>query len=147
MKYYMELNILKKYLIFLTILLLSFSCRENDSKLPYAYINYSFYLTDPAFFNLNSIGGTAYIPNEGINGVILYRRSVEEIVAFDGNCTYEPDKRCAVQFIENKSTAIDSCCGSEFQLIDGYPISGPASLALYEYRVLIDNNRVVILNQ
>ena len=135
------------FFLVLSFIYIAFSaCNKNEDKLPYATINYSFYLSDPAFFKLNSIEGSAFIENEGINGVLVYRKSLEEIVAYDGNCTYKPEDRCGVQLVENEQSAKDSCCGSVFQLFDGNPISGPASLPLYDYRVLIDNDRVIIIN-
>jgi len=121
-------------------------CVKKEEKLPFAYINYSFYLTDPAFFNLNSIGGYAVIKNEGINGVIVYRKSLDEIMAYDGNCTYQPSARCGVKLSTDQISATDSCCGSVFQLYDGFPTKGPATLPLYEYKVTVENERVTITN-
>lgn len=137
---------IKVFLVILLIYIFLCKCDKNEDKLPFAYINYSFYLSDPAFFQLNSIGGTAFLENEGIKGVLIYRRSLEEIVAFEANCTYKPDERCGTKLVNNETNAKDSCCGSVFQLFDGYPISGPATLPLYDYKVFMDNDRVIIMN-
>jgi len=123
------------------------SCKQKQIDLPYAYVNRNYSIYDPAFSSLQAIGGSAFIEYEGVSGIIVYRKSLEEIVAYEANCTYQPDDLCGVRITEFNNEAIDStCCGSKFQLYDGSPIEGPASLALYKYKVIFNTDDFTITN-
>ena len=137
---------LQFFLVSICLLMVLNFCKKKEDDLPFAYINQTYSLYDPVFFSLQSIGGSATIENEGINGILLYRKSLEEIVAYDGNCTYNPEARCAAKITNFSNEATDTCCGSVFQLFDGVPSKGPASLALYEYKVTFSGDNFTIRN-
>ena len=75
------------------------------------------------------------------------RKNLEEIVAYEANCTYQPEDLCGVSLAEFSNEVIDSvCCGSKFQLYDGSPTEGPAVLALHKYKVIFNDDNFTITN-
>jgi nitrite reductase/ring-hydroxylating ferredoxin subunit len=127
--------------------LLIFSCRKrNNTVIPYIPVNIYIYTSDPRFNALNTPGGWAYL-NGGSRGIIVYRRSNEEFVAYDRHCTYNVDDPCGqVKVGATQITAIDSCCMSEFVLTDGSVIKNPATAPLQAYQVRYNGNELHIFN-
>lgn len=114
--------------------------------MPNVYVNIYIYTTDPEFVNLNAVGGWVYITG-GSRGIVVYRNSIEEFMAYDRHCTYEPSNSCArIEVEQSNITAVDSCCGSKFVLTDGSVINGPASLSLKRYPIKLEGNTLHIYN-
>ena len=137
---------LQFFLVSICLLLVLNFCNKKEDDLPFAYINQTYDISYAAYLSLQAVGGSVTIENEGVNGILVYRKSLEEIVAYDGNCTYNPEARCAAKITNFSNEASDTCCGSVFQLFDGVPSKGPASLALYEYKVTFSGDNFTIRN-
>ena len=77
------------------ILLFLVGCRQtNNNGIPYVQVNIKLYTTDPAFFNLNAVGGWEYI-NGGSKGILVYRSGIDEFKAYDRHCPYQPSDACS----------------------------------------------------
>lgn len=77
----------------------------------------------------------------------MYRFSPEEFRAYDRHCTYNIDEGCRVSMDNTDITAVDNeCCESEFLIVDGAPIGGPAAIGLQQYRTQFNGNTLVISN-
>jgi nitrite reductase/ring-hydroxylating ferredoxin subunit len=136
------------YIICLTfILLLSPQCKKDKNELiPYVYVNFSLNPSSTQYNNLNNIGGWVYVTG-GVRGIILYHASVDQFMAYERDCPYEPLNTCAlVQVEKNGVVAIDSCCGSQFVLTDGSPIKGPAATSLKQYTTTYDGTTLTVTN-
>lgn len=133
------------------ILIVSFfiyaGCRKKEKEqVPYVRVNFSIYLTDPLYVNLQANGGHIYY-SAGSRGVIIYRRSNDEFKAYERHCPYNVTSPCGTVSVEASGlTATDTCCGSVFSITDGTVIKGPATSPLKQYRVYLDGNRIDVSN-
>jgi nitrite reductase/ring-hydroxylating ferredoxin subunit len=140
-----------KYKFYLTFFLLfsvlNFGCRKRkNTVIPYVPVNIYIYPSDPNFNKINTPGGWVYL-NGGSRGIIVYRRSNEEFVAYDRHCTYDTENACGqVEVTTSQITAIDSCCMSEFVLTDGSVVKSPATNPLQAYQVNYNGNELRIFN-
>ncbi|HRS54663.1 MAG TPA: hypothetical protein P5250_08145 [Bacteroidales bacterium] len=144
----MKLNkiYLKLYYITIFIILFASSCKEKENSIPYAKVDIYINVNSTQYIGLNSIGGWVYLTG-GYRGIIVYRKSTEEFVAYERTCTYDPEIQTAkVQVENNGMIAIDSTCGSRFILIDGSVYSTPAKVGLKQYRTEFDGNILHIYN-
>jgi len=138
---------LKPLFFLLAIMVSTLSCsKKNEDLVPNTYVDITLYLGNPSNIKLNSIGGWVYV-NGGVKGIVVYKRSPEEFVAFDRNCTYKPSNSCSTIDVDASGiTAIDSCCGSKFQIYDGSVVKGPATRPLRQYSTSLNGSALHIYN-
>lgn len=130
-------------LIFSTI-----SCKDDNknSNIPLVQVNFYLEINDPAYINLQTIGGWEYLSG-GSRGIIVYRSSPNEFKAFDRHCTFQPSSTCAIVSVDaNNITATDDCCGSSFILTDGSVTKPPANYPLKAYQTSFDGSTLYISN-
>ncbi len=124
----------------------TFSCKKSQSDIPYETVNYDVSLNDPSNVNLNSVGGWVYI-TAGVRGIILYRKSQTDFLAFERNCPYKPNDACARIFVEsNNVSAKDDCCGSVYSILEGTVLSGPSTRPLKQYSAVLAGTNVHLQN-
>ncbi|MEA2043470.1 MAG: hypothetical protein U9N85_13095 [Bacteroidota bacterium] len=134
--------------VFLTILLLQlsfFSCKNNNNNpIPDVFVDIEIDLNNPDFYSLQAVGNYEYITG-GVNGIILYRKSFDEFMAFERTCPHDPEIGIVTVDAE-RHTAVDSiACGSEFSLlIDGAVTKGPSGFPLKFYKVVYNNQLQVL---
>lgn len=115
------------------LLLVNDGCRNRDDRVPVVFVDFTLLLDLPEFSDLASPGGSIHISG-GSMGIIIYRRSQDEFVAFDRHCTYQVPEYCRVTIDEETTiTANCECCNSVFSIYDGTPISGEAAVSLSRY--------------
>lgn len=134
--------------IFFVILfmLLSPQCKEDEDMIPYAYVSFYIDVTSTQYIGLNNIGGYVYVTG-GVRGIIIYHRSVDEFLAYERNCPYQPSNDCALVEVDNSAVmAVDSCCNSQFLLLDGSIIQGPATTMLRQYQTSFDGTTLHVFN-
>jgi len=120
--------------------------KDNQDEIPYAYVNFYINLNSTQYIDLNNIGGYAYLTG-GVRGIIIYRRSVDEFKAYERNCPYQPYNTCATINVDPSAImAIDTCCGSQFLLLDGSIIQGPSTNLLKQYRTSFDGTTLHVFN-
>lgn len=141
---------LKPVTIFLFFSIFLFACKkDNNNTVNGGYVNITINLNDPTAFQLNAVGGWIYISgvDAGLKGLIVYRRSLDEYAAYDRACTYDPNASCALVKVESSGvTAIDSCCGSKYEIYYGSVTHGPASQPLIQYKITRDGNYLYVSN-
>jgi Rieske Fe-S protein len=116
-----------------TILLLS-NCGTDfvDDPIPIAQFP-DFAITISNYPALLIDGGYIY-RSEGVRGLIIYRKTNSTFLAFERNCTFQPNNVCSTVEVHSSSLYIfDPCCGSTFNF-DGNPTGTPASRALRQYQ-------------
>lgn len=140
-------TIVKKwFLILMTSGLLVFSCKKNNDSVPRVLVDEYIDLTFPSYYTLNAVNGWIYYPG-GNKGIIIFRRSGSEFVAFDRTCTYDASEPCSIVEVETSSIiAVDSCCGSRFSLYDGTVVNAPANQNLLQYNAVLQGNILHIYN-
>ena len=145
---------LKKILILLflflcsTFFLVSNSCKKDkkEDNIPYVYVDFYINTNSTQFLELHSVGGWVSVTG-GVRGIIIYRKAVDEFIAYERNCTYQPNNTCALVSVDNSNLMlIDSCCGSMFLLTDGTVIKSPASIPLKQYRTSFDGATLHVFN-
>lgn len=139
-----KIPFLSSVLLFCCIIFIA--CKRNTSFIPQVPVNVTINTLDPSFQNLNGIGSWSYVAG-GSKGIIVFHAEYNEFKAFDRHCTYLPENSCSQVFIDDTQLhAIDTCCDSKFQLIDGLPVEGPASIGLQQYNTSFDGNIIQIWN-
>ena len=142
---------LSKLACSLSALLLSLviivSCHKSDDSVPNVYVNEYVNLSFPSYLDLNAVNGWVYYP-AGNRGIIIFRRSGTEYMAYERTCPFDANASCAlIEVIPNNIIAIDSCCGSQFSLFDGSVTNGPATSQMKSYHAdLLGNNTLHIYN-
>ncbi|MDD3875698.1 MAG: hypothetical protein PHT69_03700 [Bacteroidales bacterium] len=133
-------------LIFIFVGFLHLNCNKNDDPIPYVYVNFYVNLNLPQYVELTSVGGWLYVTG-GFRGIVIYRKSVEEFMAFERACPYKPSLESERIEVESSGiTAVDSSCGSRFLLIDGSVVNGPATISLKSYRTYLSGSTLQVTN-
>jgi hypothetical protein len=102
----------------------------------------------PTYQPLLVDGGYVYLNNIGARGVILYRRSSAEYVAFERNCPFQPSDACStVDVHPSKLYMADACCGSTFNFSNGAPSGGPAWQSMREYYTSLAGSTLTITDE
>jgi nitrite reductase/ring-hydroxylating ferredoxin subunit len=105
-------------------------------------------LSFPEYVRLLTDGGTFQINNKGVRGIILYRKSAGNFIAFEKNCSYHPADACAtVEVDPSRLFLIDFCCGSTFSLDEGIPTGGVAWRPLRQYKTSIQGFLLTISSE
>jgi len=124
------------------------SCTKNPSGtgVPYVFVDIYVYTTDPVFIDLSVVGGWTYITG-GSRGIILYRTSQNQFMAYDRHTPYQPNESCAVANVDDVNlVAIDPCSDTQYSLFDGSVVAGPGVLPLQQYQTSFDNDVLHIYN-
>jgi nitrite reductase/ring-hydroxylating ferredoxin subunit len=120
-------------------------CKKDEDKIPNAYVD--FYINiNTQYLDLTNIGGYAYVTG-GVRGIIIFRRSTDEFMAYERDCPYQPSNSCALLEVDNSMVmAVDSCCGSQFLLLDGSIVQGPATIMMKQYQTSFDGTTLHVFN-
>lgn len=125
----------------------AFSCRKkNKDEIQYVTVNFDISLTDPSFVDLNAVGGWVYVTG-GVRGIIIYRLTQTDFLAWERNCPYTPDETCAKVYVDSTNVqAKDDCCGSIFSIINGSVLQSPASKPLKQYTTILTGTNLRVQN-
>ena len=121
-------------------------CKKDKDEIPDVYVDVYLYTTDPAFSPLNAVSGYAYVAG-GSKGILVFRKSQNEFVAYDRHCPYDVQAGNVVSVDASGLLAVDGTCGSKFLMSDGSPNSGPAVNLLKPYVATFDGAVLHIYNQ
>lgn len=142
------MNKVFRYCIFsiAAFFILSFlNCKKDANEIPDVYVDIFLYTTDPAFSPLNATSGYAYIAG-GSKGILIFRKSQTEFMAYDRHCTYKVPDGNVVTVDASGLLAEDAACGSKFLITDGSPNQGPALNVLKQYQTAFDGTVLHIFN-
>ena len=136
-----------KIILLLLVVSYCFSCKkQSNSGVALTTVDISLYANNPSFFNLNAIGGYVNITG-GVRGILVYRKTSSDFMAYDRNCTYQSTQLCATVSVDaTHILAGDSCCGSKYSIYDGTVTHGPATLPLKQYQTTWDGTTLHIFN-
>jgi|SRR3954470_1664287 hypothetical protein len=141
------MNYICSILIVFSLLLLPIGCKkEAHSTIPEVNVDVYIYTNNPSYISISVVGGWAYV-NGGVRGILVYRKSANEFMTFERNCTYQSTDACAIITVDqNAIMATDTCCNSQFLLTDGSVVRAPAGLPLKQYRNTYDGSVLHIYN-
>lgn len=112
--------------LFLSLIVFLFACKKNKTQpVPNIPFDITININLPSYNSLIGVGGWAYVSG-GSRGIIVYRRSIDEFVAFDRHSPADPEGTCPEPLYpdpDNFLTLIDSCNTATFSLYDGSAIT------------------------
>lgn len=121
------------------------ACNKNKTHpVPSIPFDVTIDINLPSYNALIGVGGWTYV-NGGSRGIIVYRRALDEFVAFDRHSPADPEGDCPQPLYpdpDNFLQLIDSCSGARFSLYDGSPISG-SEFGLRMYQTVYNGTNLV----
>ena len=128
-----------KKIFFLVIIVLSLGCANNPINtncFPFVTVDGTIDLNLPQFIDLQVPGGWAYT-NGGLQGLIIYNLNGVQFKAFDRLCPGQNLSSCSQMTVGSNLRIICSCDGSEFNILNGAPLTEGSTCFANEY--LVDN--------
>jgi len=123
----------------------SFSCKDRRQNiLPEVNFNIYINVNEPQFFDLQVPSGWIYFGGNTVD-LIIYRNTTEEFTALDARSTYQIEDDCMVQVMDDNVLIEDPCSGSQWLIMDGSVVTGPAGAPLLNYETSF-NSTTGILN-
>ena len=112
-----------------------FSCKKSTNHpIPSIPFDITINTSLPSYNSLQGVGGWTYVTG-GVQGIIVYRKSSDEFVAFDRQSPAQQTacKKPLTNNTDNFLQLEDSCSNAKFSLFDGSPISG-SEFGLRQYQ-------------
>jgi hypothetical protein len=131
----------------ITFTFLIFSCSPDlvDDPIPFESFP-DIIITTSNHAPLNIDGGYIAITG-GVRGIILYRKNSTTYLAFERNCSFQPNDACATVDVHVSTLFMqDACCTSSFNF-EGMPTGGPAWRPLQQYHVSLAGNTLTITDE
>jgi nitrite reductase/ring-hydroxylating ferredoxin subunit len=146
-KKYTAFNAGRMVLLAVLLVFILASCKKDKGpQIPNVYVNLNLDISSTLYIELNSVGGWVNITG-GYKGITVYRSSIDEFVAFERCCSYDPDVNAARVVVDTSGlTLTDAVCGSQFLILDGSVVTGPATAPLLQYRADFDGDNLHIYN-
>ena len=124
------------------------SCKKETQapEIPYIYVNFNLNPNGTQYIHLNVVNGWETVTG-GYNGILIFRKSLNEFMAFERACPYDPLVKGA-RVVVDKSGITCTCpiCGSKYILMDGTPYDGPSRYTLKQYTTTYDGAILYITN-
>jgi hypothetical protein len=150
-----------RYFLFIffvsVIAILPISCgKENpvNELIPHVNVNLLINPASPQYTagpngngDLSFDGNWAYVSG-GYRGIIIYNAGFDEYKAYERTAPYNYPNgtECRVTVDETAFFAIDPCSTSKYNLLDGSPYEGPATLSLKQYQTQFDGVYLHVFN-
>lgn len=114
--------------------------------LPVVSVNQTIFLNDPEYINLQVVGGWAY-SSGGISGIIIYHYSTNSYIAFERSAPHLSAQYCSKMTVKNGIIMFCSCDDSEFNILNGAPLTDGIEYSARQYRVsLVNSSTLQITN-
>ncbi len=136
-----------KILVFcvLSLFLVSASCTKSPNHpVPYIPFDFTIDLNLPSYSSLMGVGNWTYVVG-GSRGIIVYRRSIDEFIAFDRHSPMDPDGTCEYPLFPDHDNFLllkDTCSLALFSLYDGSPYSG-SEFGLRQYATSFNGSNLL----
>ncbi len=102
----------------------------------------------PEYINLKTDGGYKVLDDAGVRGIILYRQNASQFIAYERNCSFEPNSACATVEVHVSTLFLFcACCSSNFDFATGLPTSGPAWRPLRRYYTSVNGSTLTITDE
>ncbi len=112
---------------------------------PFDVININLNL--PEYISLKTDGSSMYIDG-GVRGIILYRQNTSNYIAYERNCSFQPNSACATVDVHVSTLyMLCSCCSSTFDFATGYPTGGQAWRPLRRYETSLNGSTLTITDR
>lgn len=125
----------KAAFLLLTILFLGCTSNSNGNDcLPFINVNATVNLDLPTFIDLQVPGGWAYVPG-GHQGLIVYNINGVQFKAYDRLCPGQNISSCSQMVVDSNLRILCQCDDSEFNILNGAPLTEGVSCFAKEYLV------------
>jgi nitrite reductase/ring-hydroxylating ferredoxin subunit len=141
-------KIVRASLLMSALMFVSIACEKEEQApdIPYVYVNLSLNPNGTEYINLNVVNGWETVYG-GYNGILIFRKAVNEFSAFERACPYDPlVKGAQIRVDESGITCFCPVCGSKFIMTDGTPYEGPSHFPLKQYATVYDGMMLYISN-
>ncbi|MDX2361053.1 MAG: hypothetical protein QNK23_09620 [Crocinitomicaceae bacterium] len=132
-----------RFILLLVVGLAHIGCTKNSSHpVPNIPFDISIDISLPSYSALIGVSGWAYV-NGGSKGIIVYRRGINDFVAFDRHSPADILGDCPGALFPDDNNFLqlnDTCNVATFSLYDGSPISG-SEYGLRMYQTAWDGNQ------
>ncbi|MCX8080368.1 MAG: hypothetical protein N3F09_03930 [Bacteroidia bacterium] len=120
---------------------------QNEHPVPSVPVNVTIYPNDPQYaIHLQNPGGWVYIHGAGVQGILLYKKSQNDFVAFDRASPQNPNSSPSKIWVQNDNfTLKDTVSKATWQIVDGAPIQGSV-WHLRQYATSFDGNKLIVFN-
>lgn len=138
---------------------------ENPNR-PHAYINFTINPNSMQYQALNTVSGWEYItsdPTSDSRGIIIYRMSETEFLAYDRIPPNEPDactdsQGNTTRLVVDFPFVVDHCNNAYYNILNGqlivaepdmipnFPTDGTTVYPLIQYRAMYDGNMLTVTN-
>lgn len=127
-------------LICFLFILFSIACEsdEQNNILPRVQVNETLNLSNPEFINLQVAGGWAYA-NGGISGLIVYNLNGSSFKVWERSCPHLKPSTCTRMTVENSFKMKCHCDQSEFNILNGSPLTAGINFGAREYKAILIN--------
>ncbi|MCX6252570.1 MAG: hypothetical protein NTX61_17685 [Bacteroidetes bacterium] len=137
------------FLFFLLSLLFFTNCSkngQNSNNIPNVSVSFVINPNSTEYNRLNTVNGWEMLTG-GYKGVLVFRKSMDEFVAFERACPYDwQNSNARINVDTSGITAYCPSCKSKFILIDGTPYQGPSHYSLKQYTASYDGSLLYIYN-
>jgi nitrite reductase/ring-hydroxylating ferredoxin subunit len=126
----------------------AFACKKEEQapEIPYVYVNFSLNPNGTQYINLNVVNGWETVVG-GYNGILIFRKALDEFSAFERACPYDPvTKGAQIRVDDSGITCYCPVCGSKYIMVDGTPYEGPSHFPLKAYTAVYDGGMLYVSN-
>jgi len=103
--------------LFITVIIF-YSCKKPSSSIPDTPVDFTIYLNDPLYRELRVVGNSITVTG-GHAGIIIYRLTESDFVAYDRLCPFEQKNTCRLNATGDDLEYRCSCCNTPYLMIDG----------------------------
>lgn len=141
-----------RYTLMYILILLSLAACDSeptDDAIPWQPFDIiQLNLNLPEYIQLRSDRTYAYLNDGGVRGIIVYHESGTNYIAYERNCSFQPNSACAtVEVHVSTLYMLCPCCSSSFDLATGFPTGGPAWRPLRQYETSLTGSTLTVTDQ
>lgn len=130
----------------LTILLAGCSKENKRNEIPVVAVYFVINPNSTEYLELNPVNGWVPVTG-GYAGIIIFRKSLNEFMAFERACPYDWEQADARLEVESGGiTTACPHCGSKFIMLDGSPYQGPSPYPMKQYQTSYDGTVLIVSN-
>ena len=100
------------------LIFIAFSCDDKNDNINDIPVNFSIDINDPLYREIRTIGNSITVVG-GHAGIVIYRFSQDEFIAFDRLCPVEKNPDCRIKKNGDDLFYICQCCNTPYLMIDG----------------------------
>ncbi len=128
------------------------ACKKKKEEpeqypIPNVPVNVMVYPNDPTNFKIQAVGGWQYYPGAGYQGLIIYRKTLQDFIALERASPVNPNNSgAAVKVQSDNFTLKDTVSGATWQIVDGAIMNSSSKWPLRLYGCSYDGNVLLIRN-